>query len=78
MENYYKIWSLFNKFFIKLNFKPIEWCDRIVLFAAHLIEQKKKSQTVKSYVSAIKAVLKCNDIKVCENRYLLNSLTRAC
>ena len=54
------------------------WEDRIVLFAAHLINERKQSQTVRSYLLAIKAVLSDNDIQVNEDRYLLNSITRAC
>ena len=39
---------------------------------------EKQSRTIKSYVSAIKAVLKEDKIKICEDKYLLSSLTRAC
>ena len=58
--------------------KPRFWEEHIILFAAYLINQNRKSSTVKSYISAIKAVLANNDIVVNENRYLLNSLTSAC
>lgn len=77
-HNYYSIWKLFNKFFINLDIKPREWSDRIILFAAYLIDNHRKSQTVKSYISAIKAVLQANRITVNEDVYLLQSLTRAC
>ena len=45
---------------------------------AYLIENGKQSQTVKSYISAIKAVLKDNNIEVNEDVYLLHSLTKSC
>ena len=78
MKNYYSIWKVFNEFFIKLDQKPEEWEDRITLFAAYLINQNRKSTTVRLYISAIKAVLGRIKIKVNEDRCLLNSLTRAC
>ena len=78
-RNYHAVWRQFNKFFIRLDVKPSSWKDRIVLFAGYLIDQKGcKSQTVKSYISAIKSVLKADGIEVNENRYLLTSLTNAC
>ena len=77
-KNYYAVWKLFNKFFVRLDEKPLKWEDRIILFAGYLADQNKKPSTIKSYVSGIKAVLQSNDIEVSEDRYLLNSITRAC
>ena len=56
-KNYYCVWKIFNEFFVKLDRKPSGWEDRITLFVAYLINRGKKSTTVRSYVSAIKAVL---------------------
>ena len=42
------------------------------------MQTKKQSSTVKSYISAIKAVLKSNNIRMHENQYLLTAMTRAC
>ena len=77
-ENYYTVWKLFNKFFIRLDFKPRAWEDRLTLFVGYLINDNKQSSTVKSYISAIKAVLRMHGIKIEEDQYLLSSLTRAC
>ena len=77
-KNYYAVWRLFNKFFIRLDVKPKNWKDRLTLFVGHLIQQNRQSSTVKNYVSAIKAVLKMNNIKIKEDQYLLSSLTHAC
>ena len=44
----------------------------------YLIDNKKQSQTVRSYVSAIQTVLKDDGIKISEDQYLISSLTRAC
>ena len=78
MKNYYCIWKTFNEFFIRLDNKPDKWEDRITLFVAYLINTDRKSTTVKSYISAIKAVLANLNVTVNEDRCLLNSLTRAC
>ena len=76
-KNYYTVWKLFNEFFIRLDVKPSAWEHRLTLFVGYLINSNKKS-TVRSYISAIKAVLKMNKIKIQEDQYLLTSLTRAC
>ena len=75
---YYTVWKLFNTFLMKLDVKPFVWEDRLNLFVGHLINEYKQSSTVKSYISAIKSTLMENDIEICENKFLLNSLTRAC
>ena len=76
--NYYSVWQSFNEFFIKLDRKPDSWEERLNLFVAYLVETKKKSTTIRSYISAIKAVLQEDGEQISENRFLLNSLTRAC
>ena len=72
------MWKLFNEFFIRLDRKPNNWEDRIILFAGYLVDNDKKASTVKSYISAIKAVLMADDVEVNVNRYLITSLTKAC
>ena len=77
-NNYYSIWKTFNQFIIKLDCKPDCWEDRLVLLIGYLIDKKRKSTTIRSYILAIKAVLKDDDIELNINTSLLNSLTRAC
>ena len=77
-RNYYTVWRIFNKFFIRLDDKPESWEHRLNLFVAHLIDSKRQSSTVKSYVSAIKAVLAENEIEFDVNESLIASLTQAC
>ena len=77
-KNYYGIWKSFNEFYIKLDVKPDSWEDRITLFVGFLIQGKRKSTTIRSYVSAIKAVLMEDGISLNEDTYLLSSLTKAC
>ena len=75
---YYSVWRTFNEFFIKLDVKPLTWEERIVLFVGHLIDRKRQSATIKSYISAIKAVLQDDCIYINQDEALLSSLTRAC
>ena len=76
--NYYCVWKNFNEFYIKLDRKPESWEERLTLFVGYLVETNKKATTIRSYISAIKAVLMDDGICLNEDRYLLNSLTRAC
>ena len=50
----------------------------MILFIGHLISEGKKSTTIRSYVSAIKAILQVEGFKIQEDTYLLNALTKAC
>ena len=77
-QNYYSIWKSFNKFLGQLDFIPEFWEDRIVLYIGHLISQNKQSATIKSYLSAIRAVLKQDNVELQEDEFLLRSLMRAC
>ena len=77
-KNYLAIWRIFNKFIIKLDKRPDNWEDKTALFCAYLIDKGTQSQTVKSYISAIKAVLREDGYMWNQDRALLNSLTKAC
>ena len=77
-KNYYAIWRQFNKFFIRLDIKPQCWEDRLSLFVAYLIENQRQASTVHCYISAIKAILRTNDIRISEDQYLLSAMTKAC
>ena len=56
--NYYCVWKTFNEFIIKLDDKPKSWEKRLTLFVAYLKNKNRKSTTIRSYISAIKAVLR--------------------
>ena len=77
-RSYLSAWRSFNEFFIKLDRKPNCWEDHLVLFVGYLVELKRQSSTIKSYISAIKAVLREDGIELCENRFLINTLTKTC
>ena len=76
--NYYGIWKGFNKFFVRLDSKPDNWEDRILLYAGYLVTSGKKSSTIRCYISAIKAILFNIGREVQEDRLLLSSIIRAC
>ena len=77
-QTYYCVWRKFNQFFIRLDIKPQNWEDRLILFVGYLVESNKKSSTIRSYISAIKAVLREDNVIINEDKYLLSSLTKAC
>ena len=75
---YYSVWRTFNEFYIKLDQKPKTWEDRLILFIGFLVETKKKASTIRSYISAIKAVLEEDNYDLNPNKYLISSLTKTC
>ena len=77
-RTYYNIWKNFNQFIIKLDRKSPTWEERIVLYVGYLVNQKRKSNTIKSYISAIRSVLRDDGVILNEDKYLLTSLTKAC
>ena len=77
-RSYLSAWRSFNEFYIKLDRKPQYWEDRLVLFIGHLVHTQKQATTIKSYISAVKAVLHEDGYELNEDRYLLNALTKAC
>ena len=76
--NYYVIWKQFNQFFIRLDTKPHSWEEQLVLFIGFMVESKKQSSTIKSYISAIKSVLRDDGVILDMDYSLLSSLTKAC
>ena len=72
------MWKTFNEFFVKLNRIPNNWETRITLFIGYLIDQGKQSQTIRSYTSALKAVLAEVNMSIYQDEFLLSALTRAC
>ena len=49
-----------------------------MLFAAYLIQSGRQSSTVNSYLSAVRTVLRTENVKLQEDLYLISSLTKAC
>ena len=77
-RNYYSVWKTFNQFFIRLDIKSPTWEERLTLFVAHLVETHHRFQTCKSYILAIKKILREDGVELSEDKCLLVSITRAC
>ena len=78
-DNYLTVWRQFNQFLIRLDRIPSSWEDRVSLFCAHLIEDKEvQSSTLKSYISAIKHMLKLVHYEWKDERIWLHALVRSC
>ena len=78
--NYHSIWKNFNKFLIKLegNVKHLSWEERTVLFGTYLVEKGVQSQTIASYFSAIKHVLRTDNYQWDDNKTELSTITKSC
>ena len=63
---------------IRLDFKPKLWENKVALFCAYLVDNGRKSATIKLYISAIKSVLKSDGYEWDDTIVLMNSLTKAC
>lgn len=71
-------WIAFNRFLQQFDVMPDTWEERLHIYAAHLIDNKKQSCTVRTYLTAIKQILRLADIDIQEDKYLLSSMVRAC
>ena len=76
--NYYSIWKALNSFYLRLDIRPQSWEERLTLYIAYLIDKNRQSSTIRSYISAIKYVLREDGFKIHEDELLIASLTRAC
>ena len=71
------IWRQLNKFIIKLDYKEhLSWEERTALFGAYLVD--KGVQSLKSYFSTIKFILRQDGYPWDESKALLSSLVRGC
>lgn len=75
---YHRIWTSFNKFLIKFDRMPATWEDRVYIWVAHLVDNRKSVATVKSYLSAIRQILSSDGVELNEDKALLSSLLTTC
>lgn len=61
---YKKTWNRFNRFISRFDVIPPKWEDRIIVWATHLADNKRKSATIRSYISAIRYCLALDGITV--------------
>ena len=73
-----QIWRQFNRFIVCLDKIPISWEEKTAFYCAHLIEKKRRSTTILSYVSAIKFILKADGYKWKDDMAQIGLLVRAC
>ena len=76
--NYLGVWRTFNKFLLLLEEVPLSWNDRISMFGAYLVDKGYQSSTLRSYILAIKHILRTDGIKLDDNRIMLGTLVRVC
>ena len=78
-RNYYSIWKQFNKFMVKLDIQPRDWEQRVALYCtSYLVNEGCQSNTIKSYISTIKAILRADKYKWNDQLAQLNVITWAC
>ena len=77
-DNYYSIWKKFNNFVIQLDSRPESWEERFSLYTTHLVKAGTQSTTIRSYASAIKAILKCDGYDWNDQKVLLSTIVKAC
>ena len=78
--NYYLgIWRHLNKFIISLDTREnLSWEEKTALFGAHLVDGGVQSSTLKSYISAIKFILRQDGYQWDNNKAILSSLVKGC
>lgn len=76
-KSYKKTWNRFNRFISKFDIIPPKWEDRIIVWATHLAEHRKKSNTIKSYISAVRYCLSLDGIKVPHSNCELAAIVQA-
>ena len=77
-KNYYGIWKNFNEFVVRLDRRPQLWEDRFSLFGAYLVDKGAQSSTIRSYASAVKAILTGDGFEWDDQKVLLNTMIKAC
>ena len=77
-HNYHQIWKQFNKFLMLLDKKPAIWERRVSLFCAFLIDKGLKSNTIRSYISALKNTLIIDNYEWNDSWVQADTLISAC
>ena len=72
------IWRKFNSFIIRLDKFQTSWEDRLVLYSTYLVDIGTQSSTIKSYISAIKHILKLDGYIFNDGKAMLTTVTRSC
>ena len=73
-RTYYQAWHNFNNFIIYLDGWPETWEERLVMFTTNLIEVGHPEPTIRSYVSAVKEILKEDGVEIDNNSVELTAI----
>lgn len=76
-KSYKKTWNRFNKFISRFDVIPPKWEDRIIVWATHLADNRRKSATIRSYISAIRYCLGLDGIRVSHDNCELAAIIQA-
>lgn len=76
-KSYKKTWDRFNKFISKFDTIPPNWEDRIIVWATHLADNRRKSNTIKSYISVVRYCLSLDGIKISHQNCELAAIIQA-
>lgn len=76
-KSYKKTWNRFNRFISRFDCIPPKWEDRIIVWATHLADNRKKSATIKSYISAVRYCLSLDGITVTHHNCELAAIIQA-
>lgn len=75
---YHSIWCNFNKFLLCFDDLPTTWEQKLVLYATFLADAGCASATVASYMSAIRYVLRHDNVEISNTSCKLASIIKAC
>lgn len=76
-KSYKKTWDRFNRFISRFDIIPPKWEDRIIVWATHLADNRKKSATIRSYISAVRYCLSLDGIVVPHSNCELAAIVQA-
>lgn len=77
-QMYHKVWTNFLKFLDGFKNLPTKWEDKMVMYAAHLGNIGEFSQTVASYMSAIRYKLRKDGLEIPDKNFEIASIIRTC
>lgn len=77
-QKYYQAWIKLNKFLLKFDTLPDSWEEKLVLYATHLADTGKKKNTISSYISGIRHILRMDGVELNGTSVEIAAITRAC
>lgn len=77
-QKYYQAWIKPNKFLLKFKSLPDSWEEKLVLYATHLADTGKRKNTISSYISGIRHILRMDGVELNSTSVEIAAITRAC